>query len=144
MKMHLNDGEAYLKGRSPETAQRLLDAAKEAGLEGQVRTTSYGYIVPQELADAENTSSLTGRELDKGATAEDEARAVVNDRPKADDTTAAEAAVTGGQFNPSDHTVDDVVAHLDTVDADEHERILAAEQGGKARSTILNHTHTGA
>jgi hypothetical protein len=40
------------------------------------------------------------------------------------------------QFNPTDHTVAEVNEHLATADADERERVLAAEAEGKNRSTV--------
>lgn len=43
------------------------------------------------------------------------------------------------EFAPGEHTVDEVLAHLedDAVDADEARRVLDAEQAGKARAGIL-------
>lgn len=40
------------------------------------------------------------------------------------------------EFNPTDHTVAEVNAHLESADADERERVLAAEAAGKNRSTV--------
>lgn len=42
----------------------------------------------------------------------------------------------GGDFDPTDHTVDDVKAHVDA-NPDELDAILAAEQAGKARVTLV-------
>lgn len=51
MKIHLDDGDAHIKGRSPEKSRELLERAEEAGIDpALVRTTSDGYIVPKELA----------------------------------------------------------------------------------------------
>jgi hypothetical protein len=142
MKMHLNDGEAYIKGRSPEKAAQLIQAAEDAGLEGSVRTTSYGYIVPEQLADpSDTTTTTTGRPLRKSATYLDEAEAIVNDRPSADSpATVTESA----GFDPADHTVDEVTDYLDTADAAEIDRVKEAEKTGKNRTTILNYTAEGA
>lgn len=41
-------------------------------------------------------------------------------------------------YDPSEHTVDEVTAHLATVDEDEQLRILQAEEAGKNRVTITN------
>lgn len=50
MKYQLDDGDAYIQGRSPEKSRELLEAAEAAGLDtALVRTTSDGYIVPAEL-----------------------------------------------------------------------------------------------
>lgn len=40
-------------------------------------------------------------------------------------------------YDPAAHTVDEVLAHLATVDPTEVARILAAEEAGQARKTIL-------
>jgi hypothetical protein len=40
-------------------------------------------------------------------------------------------------FDPSAHTVEDVLAHLDAADADEAARVLDAEEAGKNRATFL-------
>lgn len=50
-------------------------------------------------------------------------------------TAAAEAAP--GAFDPAQHDVDSVLAHLAESADDERDRVLAAEQAGKARKTIL-------
>lgn len=48
----LKDGQAYVPGRSEETARHLMDLAVKAGLSASVvSTTSHGYIVPVELVD---------------------------------------------------------------------------------------------
>lgn len=140
MRMHLNDGESYIKGRSPEKAEQLLQAARDAGLEGSVRTTSFGYIVPEQLAGENTTTTTTGRKLAKPSSSLDEAQAVVADRPS--DTETSES--TGPQFDPSHHTVDEVTAYLDSASAEEHQRVLDEEAAGKNRTTITSHTHTGA
>lgn len=50
MKYQLDDGDAYIQGRSPEKSRELLEAAEAAGVDpALVRTTSDGYIVPKEL-----------------------------------------------------------------------------------------------
>lgn len=50
MKYQLDDGDAYIQGRSPEKSRELLEAAESAGVDpALVRTTSDGYIVPKEL-----------------------------------------------------------------------------------------------
>jgi hypothetical protein len=45
--LNLADGESFVKGRNGETARTLLEAAGDRA--GEVRTTSYGYILPTEL-----------------------------------------------------------------------------------------------
>lgn len=43
------------------------------------------------------------------------------------------------QYDPTDHTVQEVQAHLDTVDADEFQRIVDAEASGKNRQGIVTY-----
>ena len=44
--------------------------------------------------------------------------------------------MTDEQFNPSDHTVDEVNAYLATADEAERQRVLDAEAADKNRSTV--------
>jgi hypothetical protein len=44
-------------------------------------------------------------------------------------------------FDPGEHTVVEVNAHLDAADAAERERVLDAELGGNARAGVLNGPH---
>lgn len=46
----LADGESFVEGRSGATAKALLEAAGDRGLE--VKTTSFGYVLPTELVPA--------------------------------------------------------------------------------------------
>jgi hypothetical protein len=56
---------------------------------------------------------------------------VNEDAKRSDDSTDADA------FDPSAHTVDDVLAYLDSADDAERGRVIAAERDGKARKTLL-------
>lgn len=49
----------------------------------------------------------------------------------------AEVAELEGPFDPGEHSVTDVMFYLAEVDADEAERVLAAEEVGKARKGVL-------
>jgi len=53
------------------------------------------------------------------------------------ETVWAEVAVPRSVFDPADHTVAEVNAHLEKADDDERERVLAAERAGQARKGIL-------
>lgn len=44
-----------------------------------------------------------------------------------------------GEFDPSAHSAEDVVAYLQTADADEVARVKAAEADGKGRKTIADY-----
>ncbi|MBL1100141.1 hypothetical protein [Streptomyces coffeae] len=52
-------------------------------------------------------------------------------------TTQREPGDGDEAFDPGEHSVDDVLAYLDTADEDETARVLDAEKNGKARKTIL-------
>lgn len=52
---------------------------------------------------------------------------------------AKEKAAESGDFDPSDHTVDEVIEYLEA-NPGEVEAVLAAEEEGKARSTLLDHS----
>lgn len=43
-------------------------------------------------------------------------------------------------FDPADHTVDEVVEHLESADSEEAERVLSAEKAGKSRKGIVENT----
>lgn len=47
------------------------------------------------------------------------------------------------QFNPTAHTVAEVIEYLDAADADEAARVVDAEAGNKARSGIVNWSPAG-
>lgn len=48
-----------------------------------------------------------------------------------------EPAAPAALFDPSEHTVAEVLAHLADADDAEHARVLAAEQDGQARKGII-------
>lgn len=97
---NLKDGESYVEGRSEETARKLREAADKAGIDwAQVYTTSHGYVVPTELV--EGTKDVDAKES--------------GDDGKLSD------------FDPLEHKVDEVLAHLETASAAERERVLKAE-----------------
>lgn len=101
----------FIEGRSEEKARSLLSKAREAGLApGTIRTTSDGYIVP---------ASLLGD-------------------PSTETPEPEEQEVEEGQFDPSEHSVAKVEEYLESADADERKRVLAAERDGKARKSLVD------
>lgn len=48
-----------------------------------------------------------------------------------------QTAGSGGAFDPSDHTVEEVKEYLGSADDDERERVLAAEADGKGRKSLV-------
>ncbi|MEW1638648.1 hypothetical protein AB0469_31890 [Streptomyces sp. NPDC093801] len=61
---------------------------------------------------------------------------VVDDAPT-DASSPAAPAAAAADFDPSEHNVADVLAYLADADEDERARVLAAEEAGDARATIL-------
>lgn len=59
------------------------------------------------------------------------------------DTVWAEIEVPRRVFDPADHTVAQVVAHLERADDEERARVLAAERAGKARAGVLGNDEQG-
>ncbi len=51
--------------------------------------------------------------------------------------TAPARAPEGGLFDPGEHTVPEILAHLAGADETEAARVLAAEQAGQARKGIV-------
>lgn len=112
----LNDGEAYVAGRSEETAKRLYDLAKKAGIDQSlVSTTSHGYIVPAELLDKEDVAD------------------------EADDESAEdEAGEESAEYDPAEHSVAEVKEYLESADEAERQRVLDAEAASeKPRKGLL-------
>lgn len=107
-------GQTFVAGRSPERARELLDKAREAGYDlSVVRTTSRGYLVPEDLVEPE------------------------------DDGDPEVLGEFGTESDPKDYTAEAVVDYLGNLDQDdpateaEVARVLDAERAGKARKTIL-------
>jgi len=145
-RVRLRDGEAFVQGRSTAKVNELLKLVEDSGAEGTVRSTSHGYIVPEEaLADysgeyitaADQPAVITepGTDTDK--------RAVTNayaNRADSRDSVEAEAEAEedgAAEFDPSKATVDEVNTYLEGADEAERERVLAAETAGKARKSII-------
>jgi hypothetical protein len=59
--------------------------------------------------------------------------------PERTEITADDLQPSAGTYNPDDHTVDEVNAHLSTLDPNgaEHQRILDAEKAGQGRKGIV-------
>lgn len=114
------DGHTYVEGRNPDTARALLEAAAEAGLENAVKTTSFGYIVP----DAVHEAYLAGP-ADEDETPKDDGQGEDPEGHKA------------VEFDPSEAKVEEVLEYMAGADEDERARVLAAEVAGKNRVTII-------
>jgi len=117
VKINPPEGFTFVEGRSPEQARALLAAAEGTEHEGQVYTTSFGYLVPDDVAKAAESAEST-EETDP----EDEGGDPEGDGAK--------------EFDPTDATVAEVNEYLAGADDAERERVLEAERNGKNRSTI--------
>lgn len=136
----LAEGESFVKGRSSATARTLIEAV---GAENVV-STSRGYIVTGEFeagdlevytaADrpAVPTEPGTSTNVDEVHNVGQAATATSESAADKDAEDKVEA------FDPSKATVDEVKDYLDGADATERERVLAAEEAGKGRKTILD------
>lgn len=63
--------------------------------------------------------------------------------PPARTPTTRSVAPEAAEYDPTAHTVEEVLAYLDEADAEEAEEIYRAEAAGKARTTILKTRETG-
>lgn len=142
----LADGESFVEGRSGATAKALLEAAGDRGSE--VRTTSFGYIVPSDLVP-EGVSAITNADTAAVITQPGTSTNVdevwnVGGRPKATEkSTEGESDQTDhgddvDLFDPSNSTIDEVKTYLDGADETERQRVLDAETAGKGRKGILD------
>lgn len=122
----LNDGEAYVDGRSEAKARELRDLAEKAGIDwARVSTTSHGYIVPAELVSK-----------DKDAVKAEDQPAVITEPGTTTDPDEAVNLVT--EYDPSKHTVAEVKEYLANADDAERQRVLDAEANSdKPRAGLL-------
>lgn len=111
-KVQLNEGQSYVEGRSEETARDLIERATALGLQHEVFTTSFGYVVPS---------------------------AVLEDSEVSDPAAGDEPGTDGGeQFDPAKATIAEVEDYLSGADEAERARVLAAEAAGKNRKGVLD------
>ncbi len=94
-----------------------------------------------------STPSGVRREANEGGTPDeaDEADEVPTPRSESDDTRRTATADTADeadadQFDPADHTVDEVWEYLEGADDAERKRVLAAERQGKDRKAFQSET----
>lgn len=130
-------GYTFVEGRSAETARELLEAADAAGKPGEVFTTSFGYLVPEEVLNSATESGDT-EEQEEAETGEAETEEVKTEEAETEENPG------GSQFDPSDAKVEEVLEYLDGADDEERARVLAAEVAGKNRTTITSAYEEGA
>jgi hypothetical protein len=121
IKPHLGDGEAYVEGRSEETARKLFEAADKAGIDtALIFTTSHGYVVPKELVAKKGKKGVTADEKPEAAKEPDTT-------PDSDEAVNTPDPEEEGEFDPAEHTVAEVKEHLASADDAERDRVLALE-----------------
>lgn len=141
------EGKVHVKGRGRDAAKRLLDAAKEAGIDAsEIVTTSVGYLVPEALvapAEAAQDEAQETASADSDTKTTDEAQAETgDDGDKADDGDTPDDQLEA--FDPSKHTVDEVAEYLAGADDAERDRVISAEnESAKPRKGVLDLATTG-
>jgi len=122
----LNDGEAYVPGRSEETARHLFELAEKHGVDpARVSTTSHGYIVPAEILGKKDEAVLP------------EDQPAVSTEPGTT-SDAAEAVNVTEAYDPAEHSVAEVKEYLASASEAERQRVLDAEASSdKPRKGLL-------
>jgi len=153
----LADGEAFVTGRSQDTAAKLTQAANDLDLKGSVKTTYDGYIAPVEVVDAaglgdtEISTVSSTPERGEGAPIDpleaSPKQAEDGDVPQeALDATDGKSIEDAGDakeeydtFDPTSATIAEVEAYLADASDDERARVIAAEQeSSKPRKGVLD------
>lgn len=131
-KMELAEGQTFVEGRSEAKARELLKAAEAHGVENEVYTTSFGYVVPEKILTDKVEDTIEDIADEEKAAAEKEA---------AERQAEIDAAKP---FNPSEASVAEVQEYLAGADEAERDRVLAEEKAGKNRVTIVGNGEEGA
>lgn len=150
MNIFVPEGSSHTLGRSREKAAALLEVAAELGLEGQVATTTDGYIVSDEVLKGYE-EAIENAQADAQADVKAQADAVADadaEKRKAEDAAlsakaeevAKQAEIPEAPFDPSTHNVAEVQAYLEGADQAERDRVYAAELTGKARTSLVANT----
>lgn len=123
MKHQLGSDQEFVEGRGRDVAKRLLAEAEAKGYSPkQIKATSNGYIVPKGLTDARENLPHPGSQKDEE----------LEEKVEQVDQFLVEE-----EFDPNDHSISEVRAYLAVADQEERQRVLSAEQEGKARKTLL-------
>ena len=143
-KMKMSDEETFVRGRSQEAAEKLMEQAEAAGVSTKlIRTTTNGYIVPSVILD-EAADETDQDDLHEQKREEQEDQNEKAAEAGADGDTQADAdAEKTETFDPNKHSVKDVKAYLEGADEEERERVLTAEKEGQARPTLVESDENG-
>lgn len=127
----LAKGQVHVKGRGTDQANALIKRAEELGIDAsEIITTSVGYLVPEALVQREETAQAEEAKEDQTS----------KDQDQGQDTADKDLEA----YDPTKHTVDDVVEYLAGVDEAERDRVIAVEkESSKPRKGILELADTG-
>lgn len=130
-KMKLADDETFVEGRSKENAKRLLQKASELGVDPRlVRATTGGYIAPKALVGDDESPSGRFSAVEENTNSN-------LPHPDSQEDERRKASPKGQEFDPANYGVGAVRRYLENADEDERQRVLDAEQKGKARKSLL-------
>lgn len=136
----LADGEAFVQGRSRDTAEALVTAAAELGLKGSVKTTYDGYRAPAEVVEAAGFSASTESSVPENPADHSDPAPVKDEDSIPDPNDAPDEDVNphGQQFDPTAATIAEVKGYLADVDDVERARVIDAEKASaKPRQGVL-------
>ena len=133
----LADGEAFVQGRSQDTAKALVQAAEDADLKGTVKTTYDGYIAPVEVVEAAGFGATASTESSTPENPADHSdKPPVKAEDKTEDTDAEDDVEL---FDPTSATIAEVKEYLAGADDAERDRVIGAEKASaKPRTGVLD------
>ena len=136
----LAKGQVHVKGRGTDQANALIKRAEELGIDAsEIITTSVGYLVPEALVQREETAQAAEAKEDQTSKDQDQGQDAA-DQDQGQDTADKDLEA----YDPTKHTVDDVVEYLAGVDEAERDRVIAVEkESSKPRKGILELADTG-
>jgi hypothetical protein len=131
-----------------QTRRANEDAERQASPEGDEPTPEEATVQPDDEAQLDvRTANQARREANEGDNARREAEATRRETPDPDATPTPRAEVEDGddeadseQFDPGDHTVDEVWDYLENANDQERQRVLDAEKAGKNRKAFQSET----
>jgi hypothetical protein len=129
-----------------QTRRANEDADRQASPEGDEPTPKEATVQPDDEAQLDvRTANQARREANEGGDTRREtpdADATPTPRAEAEADTGDEGGekAESEQFDPGDHTVDEVWDHLENADDQERQRVLNAEKAGKNRKAFQSET----
>jgi hypothetical protein len=149
----LGDDTVHVKGRSSAKAQELLTLAADKGIDpALIQTTSVGYLVPKALVEDVKLEGAEDQENQENQDAGEDTSTGTDQTPEGNTSEENGGEADGGDtpdanleaYDPSKHTVDEVVEYLEGADEAERARVIAAEkESSKPRKGVLELADTG-